>query len=53
VAINARSSLQSIYAAVANLDGVIDVYVMENNLSIAQTIGGVSPVPHSIWVGGQ
>lgn len=50
VAINARSSLQSIYAAVANLDGVIDVYVTENNLSIAQTIGGVSLVPHSIWV---
>lgn len=50
VAINARSSLQSIYAAVANLDGVIDVYVTENNQSIAQTIGGVSLVPHSIWV---
>lgn len=50
VALNARSSLQSIYAAVANLDGVIDVYVTENNLSIAQTIGGVSLVPHSIWV---
>ncbi|MFY2611176.1 baseplate J/gp47 family protein [Achromobacter ruhlandii] len=50
VAINARSSLQSIYSAVANLDGVIDVYVTENNQSIAQTIGGVSLVPHSIWV---
>lgn len=50
VAINARSSLQSIYAAVANLDGVIDVYVTENVLSVAQTIGGVSLVPHSIWV---
>lgn len=50
VAINARSSLQSIYAAVANLDGVIDVYVTENNLSVDQTIGGVSLVPHSIWV---
>ena len=50
VAINARGSLQSIYAAVANLDGVIDAYVTENNLSVAQTIGGVSLVPHSIWV---
>lgn len=50
VAINARSSLQSIYAAVANLDGVIDVYVTENDLSVPQTIGGVSLVPHSIWV---
>lgn len=50
VAINARSSLQSIYAAVANLDGVIDVYVTENSLSVDQTIGGVSLVPHSIWV---
>lgn len=50
VALNARGSLPSIYAAVANLDGVIDVYVTENNLSIAQTIGGVSLVPHSIWV---
>lgn len=50
VAINARSSLQSIYAAVANLDGVIDAYVTENNLSVSQEIGGVSLAPHSIWV---
>lgn len=50
VALNARGSLPSIYAAVANLNGVIDAYVTENNLDIAQTIGGVSLAPHSIWV---
>lgn len=50
VALNARGSLPSIYAAVSNLDGVIDAYVTENNLDIAQTIGGVSLAPHSIWV---
>ncbi|RIJ02216.1 hypothetical protein DXK93_18760 [Achromobacter sp. K91] len=50
VALNARGSLPSIYADVANVADVIDVYVTENNLSVPQTIGGVSLVPHSIWV---
>lgn len=50
VALNARGSLPAIYANVANVDDVIDVYVTENNLSVPQTIGGVSLVPHSIWV---
>lgn len=50
VALNARGSLQAIYANVANFADVIDVYVTENNLSVPQTIGGVSLVPHSIWV---
>ncbi|WP_179280547.1 baseplate J/gp47 family protein [Bordetella genomosp. 1] len=56
VALNARGSLPSIYAAVANVDGVIDAYVTENNESVAQEIGGVMLAPHSIWVaavGGQ
>jgi hypothetical protein len=47
VALNAHGSLPSIYANVAD---VIDVYVAENNLSVPQTIGGVSLAPHSIWV---
>ncbi|MBD9417669.1 baseplate J/gp47 family protein [Achromobacter sp. ACM04] len=50
VALNARGSLPSVYADVANVADVIDVYVTENNLSVPQTIGGVSLVPHSIWV---
>ncbi|CUJ00158.1 baseplate J/gp47 family protein [Achromobacter aegrifaciens] len=50
VALNARGSLPAIYANVANVADVLDVYVTENNLSVAQTIGGVSLVPHSIWV---
>lgn len=50
VALNARGSLPSIYANVANVADVIDVYVTENNLSVPQTIGGVSLAPHSIWV---
>lgn len=50
VALNARGSLPAIYANVANVDDVIDVYVTENNLSTPQTIGGVSLAPHSIWV---
>ncbi|MCY1196901.1 Baseplate J-like protein [compost metagenome] len=50
VALNARGSLPSIYANVADVADVIDVYVTENNLSVPQTIGGVSLVPHSIWV---
>ncbi|CAB3854510.1 hypothetical protein LMG26858_01890 [Achromobacter anxifer] len=50
VALNARGSLPAIYANVANVEGVIDAYVTENNLSAPQTVGGVVLRPHSIWV---
>ncbi len=56
VALNASGSLPAIYANVANVEGVIDAYVTENDLPVPRTIGGVTLGPHSIWVavaGGQ
>ena len=50
VALNAKNSLQSIYAAVFDLDGVLDVYATENNTSAPVTVGGVSLAEHSIYV---
>lgn len=50
VALNAKNSLQSIYAAVFGLPNVLDVYATENNTSSPVTVGGVSLLPHSIYV---
>jgi hypothetical protein len=50
VALNARGSIPAIYANVANVEGVIDAYVTENDLSVPKTVGGVVLRPHSIWV---
>lgn len=50
VALNARGSLQAIYANVLNVDDVIDAYVTENNTSAPITIGGMTLLPHSIYV---
>jgi hypothetical protein len=52
VAINARGSLQSIYAAVFNVDDVIDVYATENQTNAVQNVGQTSyPLaPHSLYV---
>lgn len=50
VALNARNSLQSIYAAVFNLENVLDVYATENNTSAPVTIGGYTLSAHSIYV---
>jgi len=50
VALNSRGSVSAIYASVANVDGVIDLYVTENNKSTPQVISGVTLLPHSIWV---
>lgn len=50
VALNARGSIPAIYANVANVDGVIDAYVTENELAVPKTVGGVVLRPHSIWV---
>jgi len=50
VALNARGSLPSVYAAVANIDGVIDVYATENVGDAPLMVGGVTLAPHSLWV---
>lgn len=50
VALNAVNSLQSIYANVLNVDGVIDAYATENVTGAPLTIGGVTLVAHSIWI---
>ncbi len=52
VALNARGSLQSIYAAVFDVPDVIDVYVYENTTSSPLAVGstGYVLVPHSLYV---
>ena len=52
VALNAIGSLPSIYAAVSQLDGVMDVYVTENNTSQPITVGSTNYQlkPHSLYV---
>lgn len=52
VALNARGSLQSIYAAVFDVDGVIDAYVYENVTNVTINVGATSYplVPHSLYV---
>lgn len=50
VALNAVNSLQSIYANVLNVDGVIDAYATENVTASPLTIGTVTLAPHSIWI---
>lgn len=50
VAINAHGTPASVYANVFSLDGVSDVYVIDNPKHTAETVGGVSIKPHSIYV---
>ncbi|UOO77916.1 baseplate J/gp47 family protein [Neisseria sp. Dent CA1/247] len=50
VAINAHGTPASVYANVFALDGVSDVYVVDNPKHTADTIGGVSLKPHSLYV---
>ncbi len=52
VALNARGSLPSIYAAVFDVPEVIDVYVFENTTSAPIDIGETdyTLVPHSLYV---
>ncbi len=52
VALNARGSLQAIYAAVFDVAGVIDVYVFENPTNATVSIGATSfsMLPHSLLV---
>lgn len=52
VALNARGSLPSVYAAVFDVDGVIDVYVTENVTNAVVNVGATNfPMqPHSLLV---
>lgn len=52
VALNARGSLPSIYAAVFNLPGVLDVYVAENTTNATVPFGSTAfdLVAHSLYV---
>lgn len=50
VAANARGSVDAIYGALSQLDGVIDLAVLENTGAAPQTIQGVEVPGHSIWV---
>jgi uncharacterized phage protein gp47/JayE len=50
VALNAKGSLESIYANVFDVDGVTDVYVTDNVTSGSVTRGSITLVAHSIYV---
>lgn len=50
VAANAHGTPQSVYSNVAQLDGVSDVYVVDNPKSVSETHNGQTIKPHSIYV---
>lgn len=50
VSINAKGSIQAIYANVLNVSGVLDAYATENPSGAPATIGGYTLAPHSIYV---
>lgn len=52
VALNAHGSLPSIYAAVFNVENVLDVYVYENTTNATISVGTTNypMAPHSIYV---
>ena len=50
VALNARSTVNAVYANVAQCDGVIAVYAVDNKKNIAETIDNYTLTPHSIFV---
>lgn len=52
VAANAINSLQSVYAAVLDVDGVVDAYVMDNPGGSAKVVGAsnYSLLAHSLYV---
>lgn len=56
VAANARGSVNALYGAIANLDGVIDAVVLENTTNVSKQEWGVTIPGHSVYisvVGGQ
>lgn len=48
--LNSMGPLNAIYAAVADLPDILDVYTVQNNTGSPATIGGVSVGAHSIYV---
>jgi hypothetical protein len=50
VALNARSTVNAVYANVAQCDGVIAVYAVDNKKNISETIDSYTLTPHSIFV---
>lgn len=50
VSLNAKSSIQAIYANVLNVDGILDAYATENPTGLPKTINGYTLLPHSIYV---
>ena len=50
VAQNSNGSIPSVLGAVLSVSGVLDAFVTENTMATAQTIGGVSLNPNSLYV---
>lgn len=50
VSLNARSTVNAVYANVAQCDGVIAVYAVDNKKNIAEAIDNYTLTPHSIFV---
>lgn len=50
VSLNARSTVSAVYANVAQCDGVIAVYAVDNKKNISETIDNYTLTPHSIFV---
>lgn len=50
VALNARSTVNAVYANVAQCDDVIAVYAVDNKKNISETIDNYTLTPHSIFV---
>jgi hypothetical protein len=50
VALNARSTVNAVYANVSQCDGVIAVYAVDNKKNISETIDNYTLTPHSIFV---
>lgn len=50
VSLNARSTVNAVYANVAQCDGVIAVYAVDNKKNISETIDSYTLTPHSIFV---
>lgn len=50
VALNARGTCDAVYARVAQCDGVVATYVVDNKTNVDKTVDGYTLKPHSIYV---
>ena len=50
ISLNARSTVNAVYANVAQCDGVIAVYAVDNKKNMSETIDNYTLTPHSIFV---